>query len=480
MTQLTIAKHTVLCFLLILLIGFVAKNQGITEEQNTTLLGHITNPKGEPISDATVLLLYMEFNKNPQLFKRLQTLQPIYDSKLYPFFADIPHFFNKGEIPDISDKNAPPPYLESKTDKDGKFSFSNITSKLVQLVVLQKDPLEYETTPNKSGRKNRIQLPVVHSLKIDKVTFFPQQNTHFPPIGAVTFTVEPGRKIEDVELIVSMENPLNIRGRILYKNGTPLSDTTLSIKIGHHNFNYANDYPYRIPVSIKTDENGNFIHNLYYAGIYAFSTNYRGLSAISDPFFLNGVTPHEIIELKLDGNPDDIDNLKSENANKEKVSSIRFPQLSGVWILNPENGHVYKRILCKTREDAKIQAAKEDAHLVSITSEKEQIWLESVFGTSAYWIGLTGHRNIEDWVWDTGEKVIYKNWIKDDLHRPPPAIFKLFGWVDDKPKGINVDYAVMTQDQETGYMKWKTIEHRHSERGYTRLAVIEKDSINTE
>ncbi len=476
MYQPTYTKRTIFLILLILLIGFVAINQGITEEHNTTLSGRITTPKGEPISDVTVLILYMKFNDDPALFTRLQTLLPIYDSKFYPFLPDTPSFYNEGKSPDITNKNALPPFLESKTDADGKFTFSNISSKLVQLMVLPNEPLDKDSTRYKSGKSKHTSLPIIHSLKLNEITFLPHQNKHFPPIGAVTFTIEPGRKIENIELKVSMQNPFSIRGRIVFKNGTPVSDTSLTIKFGHHNFYYANQFPYRIPISVKTDEKGLFTHSVFSAGIYAYATNYRGLSATSKPFFLDGNTPHDVIELTLNGNPDELAELPMDSAK----SIIPGPDLSGVWILNPENGHVYKRIRCKSREDAQIKASQEDAHLVTITSDKEQIWLESVFGTSPYWIGLTGYRNKDDWLWDTGEHLKYKNWIKGNLHRPPPAIFKLFGWGDDKPKPKNKDYAIMTQDEKTGYMKWETVKQRHSDRGYTRLAVIEKDKIDIE
>jgi len=476
MSQHTITKHIILCLLLIFTIGFLSINQGIAEDYNTTLSGRITTPKGEPISDTTVLLLYMEFNKNPELFKRLNRLQPIYDSKLYPFLTDTPSFYNKGKFPDKQEKNDPPPYLESITDSNGKFSFFNISSKLVQLMVLPNEPLDKDSTRYEHGSSKHTPLPIIHSLKLNEITFLPHQNQTFPPIGAVTFTIDPGKKIENVELKVSMQNPLSIRGRILFKNGKPVSDTSLSIIFGHQSFYYANDFPYRIPVAVKTDENGVFTHSVFSAGIYAYATKYRGLSATSEPFFLNGNTPHEVIELTLDGNPDELTELPLDTAYSIHSSTIPGPDLSGVWILNPENGHVYKRIMCITRDEAQIQANKENAHLVSITSEKEQIWLESVFGTSKYWIGLTGHRDTDDWLWDTGEKVKYKNWKKDDRHRPPSAIFKLFGWIDDKALRGDPVYVIMIRDEETGYMRWETVKKRHSEQGYTRLAVIEKDS----
>ena len=57
-----------------------------------------------------------------------------------------------------------------------------------------------------------------------------------------------------------------------------------------------------------------------------------------------------------------------------------------VWVVNPENGHAYKRVHCETRNDAIAQATKEKAHLVSINDEAEQTWLAAVFGQKFYWI----------------------------------------------------------------------------------------------
>ena len=122
-----------------------------------------------------------------------------------------------------------------------------------------------------------------------------------------------------------------------------------------------------------------------------------------------------------------------------------------MWIMNPSNGHVYKWIHCKTREDARKQAAEADAYLVTITSEAEQIWIESVFGRAPYWIGLTDKKEEGKWEWDNGEPVTYTNWKpkgsdprEDD--DDAPALLKAFGVKGERQKRREEeqDYVILT------------------------------------
>ena len=80
------------------------------------------------------------------------------------------------------------------------------------------------------------------------------------------------------------------------------------------------------------------------------------------------------------------------------------------WAVNPENGHAYKKIWCKSLEDAKDRAAAEGAHLVTINDKAEQEWLLGFFGNHLYWIGLSDAKKEAEWVWQNGEPVTYTNW----------------------------------------------------------------------
>ncbi len=469
MSQLNYIKQTTIYFLLFFTLGFVIIQKGITEENTTALSGHIINLKGEPIPDTTIILLYLKMDE-------FKGIYPIYDVNLYPFLHGGHALYNKGKFPDFTDKYALPPYLMTKTDAEGKFSFSNISSNLIQLMVIPIEELQKDPPQDEHSRRQITLLPKIHTLHIGDITFIPNQDLIFPPNGAVTFTIKPGTHIEDVTLKVSMEDPLNIRGRIIFENGEPLTNTSLGINIGQVNDIITNYYPFYISVSIQTDEDGYFEQNVLQAGIYACSVKHRGLSAISEPFLLDGNTPHDGIVLTLNGNTDELTELQENKENEQDTISDILHDIKSVWILNPDNGHVYKRIGCKSRKDAELQASREDAHLVTITSKNEQLWLEAVFGTSSYWIGLSGDKKEHIWEWDTGERIRYSNWIKDEFHRPPPAIFRLFVNKDKiLQEKKDLDYAIMTLDV-MGNMKWGGVYNWSSDGGFAYLAVIEKNS----
>ena len=92
------------------------------------------------------------------------------------------------------------------------------------------------------------------------------------------------------------------------------------------------------------------------------------------------------------------------------VKEMWNPLEKGVWAVNPENGHAYIRIRCKSLEDAQERAAAEGAHLVAINDAAEQKWLSGLFGNHLYWIGLSDAEKEGEWVWQNGEPFTYENW----------------------------------------------------------------------
>ena len=81
---------------------------------------------------------------------------------------------------------------------------------------------------------------------------------------------------------------------------------------------------------------------------------------------------------------------------------ISIPAFETVWIVNPANGHAYKRVPCESRDAAVAQATQEKAHLVTINDAEEQAWLAAVFGHEFYWIGLSDAEKEGQWEWDNG------------------------------------------------------------------------------
>lgn len=76
------------------------------------------------------------------------------------------------------------------------------------------------------------------------------------------------------------------------------------------------------------------------------------------------------------------------------------------------NGHFYKRYeSSKTWQDAQAYCESMGGHLVTITSQEEQAFLEDYLADAGgkYMIGL--HRSIDDLgTWVTGEALVYTNW----------------------------------------------------------------------
>ena len=478
MTCFDFTKQALICMTLIILFSFGTVCQSSAEEQTSTLSGRITDAKGEPIADASVLLLYVIIDKNSGIHLP-------HNSKQYPFLLQLPPMFNGAKVTKYQKMQELQPYLESKTDSDGKFVFTGIAAEMVQLVILPTMPPGKEMPIRELGKGRFPSLPQIQSIQFGKVSFFPHHYTPFPPLGAVTFAIKPGTNIENVHLKVVMENPLNIRGRIVFENGEPLSETALEMKIGQLNLDGTSDYPFRQPLLIETDDDGYFDRPVFLPGVFAFSVNYRGLSTLTKPFFLDGKQPPELIVLTLNGNPDELEDLPAENGETEEVSVLYQPDFPGTWIINPANGHAYKWIKCNTRIDAQIQAAREDAYLVTITSEAEQIWLEAVFGTGPYWIGLTDVQKEGKWQWDNGEPLKWTNWAKvnDNFSSDVPALLRIFGVKGDsqKQKEEKQDYGIMSSPylyDKNG--KWIAVESENSHLGWIRRAILEKDNIRSE
>ena len=474
MTNFDLTKQMLICITLIVLFSFCAVCQSIAEEQTSTLSGRITDVEGEPIADVSVLLLYVIKDENSGIHLP-------HNSKQYPFLLQIPPMFNGAKAANYQKMQELQPYLESNTDSDGKFTFTGIAAEMVQLMVLPTMPPGKEMPIQELGTGHFTPLPQIQLIQFGEVSFYPHQFSSFPPLGAVTFAIKPGTNIENVHLKVVMENPLNIRGRIVFENGEPLSETVLQIYIGQLNLDGTMDYPFSLPVSIQTDEDGYFDRTVFGPGVYALSVNYRGLSTLTKPFFLEGEQLPEIIVLTLNGNPDELEDLPAENGETEEGHPLYMPNFPGMWIVNPANGHAYKWVKCNTRIDAQIQAAREDAYLVTITNKAEQIWLEAVFGIGPYWIGLTDVQKEGKWQWDNGEPLKYTNWIKLDDHfsRDVPALLRFFG-VKGKQEEKQ-DYAIMSSPNLNAKNdKWIAVESENSHFGRTRMAILEKDSVQAE
>ena len=473
MTGFCIARQTFIFLTGLIVLGFAVANQIAAEEQPSTLSGRVINTKGEPIAKAPIILLYVKVGENGEI----DTLD---DRARYPFLRQIParhlppEF--RGETSDEAEMRMRPPFLKSETDSEGQFTFTGIATEMGQLMVL---PVENDTTP--PTPQNSKPVPEIQTINFGQVKFHPHEFSFFPPIGAITFAIKPGSDIKDVEVVMESLLRPKIQGRLIFKNGEPLADTTVKINIGRLSSDSGVGSAHTL--SLHTDADGNFVSAVSSRGTYALSVNHRGLSAMSEPFTVEADKPHEKVVLTLNGNLTDFSDSLSERPEERRYG---LPDIPGVWMVNPENGHAYKWIACNDWEDAQAKAAGEAAHLVTITSEAEQIWLEGVFGPGPYWIGLTDVLKEGEWLWETGEPVTYTNWLEDEnedllLLGEPPALFKVFGAKGDRQRREDErDYAIMSSrwDEEIG--KWRMADAKGNPRhNRVQMAILEKDGMRS-
>ena len=468
MTGFFFTKQFFIVLTAVIVSGFAVIYQSAAEAQPATLSGRVIGTNGEPIAEASIALLYVKAAENGEM-------DTLYDRSLYPFLRQRPGHFPeelRGKTPDGAELRERPPFLKSETDSEGRFTFTGIAARMVQLMVL---PMENDPAP-----QNVKPVPEIQTIKFGEVTFHPHDFSFFPPIGAITFAVKSGSVIKDVEVVIQNQPKPKIQGRLIFKNGEPLADTTVKFDIGRLTLEWGGSAFSR---SLHTDADGNFVSAISGPGTYALSVNHRGLSAMSAPFTVEASKPHETVVLTLNGDPADLSELPSERPEGQRHN---LPDVLGVWIVNPVNGHAYKKIACDDWEDAQDQAAVEEVHLVTITSEAEQMWLEAIFGPGPYWIGLTDVLKEGEWIWETGEPVRYTNWVEndedEDLLGEPPALLKAFGAKGDRQRRREneEDYVMMSPRWEGEIGKWYPADSKSARRrGRVQMAILEKDGMRS-
>lgn len=382
-----------------------------------------------------------------------------------------------------------------QTDPDGTFTVANIQPGLVQLNAVSSDMLDaFEKVEKMDPEKIREAAEVppeimrlhrlepdkqVLSLQVGKVTFFyDTEDSHF--FGGLTFGLKPGVPLENVKITVKQR--LRIQARIVYADGTPLANANgdLSMRRGEEDNprsggTYGKDF--------FTDGDGIFTEYRDDPGFYTLSVEYSNFTGGAGPFLLKeGVAPEDLV-ITLDGNPPDVERplaggqiekgkvpAGAENVVIEQVEvqpKVRAPlprqapkPPKSVWVINPANGHAYKKIQCQDWHDAREKAVEEGAHLVSINDEDEQHWLQIIFRSHSSWIGLTDVEKEGTWQWDSGEPVTYTNWTAHPI------------FADGRPE-TEKDYVVFTfRDGE-----WQSVGPESHFWRITREAIIEKDGL---
>ncbi|MCY3721673.1 MAG: lectin-like protein [Candidatus Poribacteria bacterium] len=292
-------------------------------------------------------------------------------------------------IPQYRDEPVFLPSQQTETDEVGEFQMNDITSPAVKLTLLPVHAADYE----------------IRSVKIEGISFY--LDRHLDYFGGFAFAIEPGADVEGIEIVVRPR--MRIRGRVLLADGTPLRNERVSIRVEHRNIGGGgggSDGGTR-----DLDDEGYFVEYVEEPAYYTVSVGYQTQSAESEDILLKDGERHDKLVLTLDGKPPPKpDPAVAGVPDRKRFEAAWKRDREGVWAINPENRHAYKRIYCESREEAYAQAVDQGVHLVAINDAAEQAWLLEVFGRENFWIGLTDASKEENPHWDNGESLTYTNW----------------------------------------------------------------------
>ena len=328
------------------------------------------------------------------------------------------------------------PLLISHTDAAGRFSVTGIKPGPIQFVAQPTylpadEPLSSDFAPDAE----------VLSVEIGAITFYPPYHKH-PPFGGITFAVEPGVHLENVE--VTVKPRMHIRGQIIFSDGTPLANARIGTSMRRRSIDGRGTGS--SSGGSRTDDVGYFVEYVDKPGIYTVAVDFQRLSATSEEFILEANQRYDSLVLTLDSEPVPFEELPRQMELDN----------TGQWVLNPANNHSYKRVHCESWDDAQAKAIAEDAHLVAINDAAEQQWLVKIFGTAPCWIGLTDTVEEGEWGWTSGEPLTYFNW----------AFHKLI----DADRG-DEDYVFMGLSPDG---RWHKVGPQSPEWQMPRMTILEK------
>ncbi|RKU23424.1 hypothetical protein C6500_01615 [Candidatus Poribacteria bacterium] len=345
-----------------------ALENGAQKGALTTFTGRVIDEAGHPIAGLTIVLV------------------PVQDGHGAWFPVEI----NERQWPDD------PMAFQAETDAEGRFV---ITDAIVGPVLLGLFPYH---------------KPEAAILKVqigDMFLYAPEESWG----RGIVFSVEPGERIEDVE--VTVRRFLQLQAKVLKMDGNPLANAQ-RVKFTVKQLSLDGEYEGRTGWGTETDAEGNFVQYIppYVGGpmFYFMSVTCRDGSAQLDPIVIrpSDLMHEAIFTFETPLIPEVIGNVPRRFHAGASARVGGGLDAEGVWVVNPENGHAYKKIRFSGVEDAIAQAAKEDAHFVTINDAAEQHWLERVFSPMRTLIGLNDTAEEGQWQWHNGEPVTYTNWAQ--------------------------------------------------------------------
>ena len=394
-------------FVGIAVLCFLASSSTFAQE-DVTVSGHVVNEVGDPVTGISI------------------AIQP------YKVMGD-------------RRKEGVFPLWERQTDSEGRFSIWPIApGESVRFVV--------------QGEQTETQIL---SIKMGELTLFPSGHPH-PPFNTVRFSLEAGTEIENAVITVKMDIRPQVRARVVFADGTPVASTQIYTRMlrKHLDGNGSGSSG----GTEETDSEGYFTEDLSVDNepqFYVLGVEYHGLLAKTPPFILHEGQPQVHFLLTLNGNPVPLVERPPGPPMSEALTAFLNPP--SVWMVNPANGHAYKRIYCQNIGDAMAQAAAENAYLVSINNQAENEWLQGIFERERFWIGLSDAVEEGQWVWHSGEPVTYTNWREHE---------------QDGGNTEMKDYIIMFAGIGGG--RWEATAPEDGPARFTKQAILERAELPVE
>ena len=404
----------------IVALSLFASSHTIAQDATCTLSGRVVDVEGNPVAYLPIAVQSVEISNDdvdPMYF--LDELEPTLAA-----YAALP---------------------KSQTDEAGQFFITGIKPGPIQFLVQPASPrYDVRSLPDLDLDTDFGPDAEVLSIEIGAVTFHLYDQIQ-PPFGGLTFAIEPGAHLENVE--VTVKPRMRIRGQVVFADGTPLAKAPVGINIRRRDFDgtgtgNSGSRP-------QTDDAGYFVQYVDEPGFYRVVAKFQGLLTTSGRFILEDGQRHDGLVLTFDSEPVPI----------EPTLDQEEPDSLGQWVLNPANNHSYKRVRCNSWDDAQARAIAEGAHLVSINDAAEQQWLVRIFGTAPYWIGLTNVAKEGEWGWTNGEPATYTNWATHKL--------------TNADRGEE-DYVFMGLSPDG---RWYKVGPQSPEWQMTRMAILEKEGL---
>ena len=368
---------TAFLFLCVIVFIFLWMSTTSVAQEGTTVSGRLIDTVGNPISD---IIIYLRPYKKP----------------------------DQGNTSGSDDS------VRIRTDSKGRFVFSNIHHKAIELDIDSQSKIGFEIN--------------VLSVEFGEIALYPFRGWHW---SSVNFALDSGVKMENIVVTADIRKRPKIRTRVVYADGTPVANAQIHIHMETKSF-FKNTKG-TSKGDRTTDSDGYFVdyRSTDYPPQYyvTLAIEHQGLYAKATPFIL--IDDVDIV-LKLNGNPGL--QTKPTITYSERYSALEaFLEPPPMWSVNQVNGHAYKITKSQTIKNAMKQADAEGAYLLSINDKAEEIWLGHIYGTKRIWIGLSDVEEEGKWKWHSGEPVNYTNWLlpqpeKGNTETKDYVMTGYFGW----------------------------------------------------